>query len=241
MKFDQHFLINEEVLKKVLKVAGLKKSDTIFEIGPGKGVLTLELAKYVKKVIAIEIDTSQKIENLPKNVEFIYGNALNKLSHYKFNKIISNIPYSISEPLLKKLTKLDFDQAVLMVGETFYKILLDEKTKLSQIAEIFFKIEKIAEVSKDSFNPPPKTKSVILRIKKRGSNLNKKDKIIKEFILQDDKKVKNALIYSFIRVNGLTKKQAREKIYELNLPPKIYEKNVDYLSNRQFGLILKVL
>ncbi len=233
---DQHFLINKEVLKQIIKESKLKKKDIILEIGPGKGVLTKELTKK-SKVVAIEIDKDLKLEL--NNLELIYGNALEIMDNLEFNKIISNIPYSISEPLFKKMLKLNFDLAILMVGKNFYEVLVDEKSKWNIISNIFFDIEKISDVSRDSFKPKPKTDSVILKFKNRKTKLNEFEKIIKEIVLQDDKKLKNAIMYALVRIKGLTKKQAKEIIFDYKLPPNIFEKNVDYLSNKQFYKLTK--
>tara|TARA_Y100000310_G_C20680077_1_gene815399 strand:- start:2331 stop:3071 length:741 start_codon:yes stop_codon:yes gene_type:complete len=233
---DQHFLINQEVLKRIIKESKLKKKDIVLEIGPGKGILTKELVKK-SNVIAVEIDEDLKLEL--DNLELIHDNILEIIDDLEFNKIISNIPYSISEPLFKKMIKLDFELAILTVGTKFYEILTDEKSKWNLIGNIFFDIEKISDVSRDSFEPKPKTDSVILKFKKRKTKLSNFEKIIKEIVLQDDKKLKNALMYALVRVEGLTKKQAKEIIFDYKLPQSIFEKNVDYLSNKQFHLLTR--
>ena len=90
----QNFLIDESVLEKIISAAGLSKNDTILEIGPGLGILTLELAKRAKKVIAVEKDETlfealQDILRKQKinNVEIINDDIL-QISNFKF--LISN-------------------------------------------------------------------------------------------------------------------------------------------------------
>ena len=70
IKFDQHFFTDSSLLQKMVRAAGLQKEDIVLEIGPGKGILTRELAKKVKKVVAVGIDLNLKIflGNLPHNV-----------------------------------------------------------------------------------------------------------------------------------------------------------------------------
>ncbi|MDD5331608.1 MAG: rRNA adenine N-6-methyltransferase family protein [Candidatus Nanoarchaeia archaeon] len=235
---DQHFLTDKKILKEIIKVSALKKSDLVLEIGPGRGILTRELAKKAK-VTAVEIDEKLKpyLEDIP--AEIIYDNALIKIDKVKFNKIVSNIPYSISEPLIKKLTKIDFNLAVLLTGKKFYEALTDEDSKLYYLNKIFFDTKKIMDVPKESFEPVPRVNSTLILIKKRKSRLLNKDKIIKELILQDDKKLKNALINSFIRVYDLTKFEAKQKTYSLRIPIMLFEKNTDNLSNEEFKKIIK--
>ncbi len=234
-KLDQHFLKDKKTLKKILDISKLSSRDIVLEIGSGKGILTLELSKKTKKVIVVELDKDLKkyLDKSPKNVDIKYGNILKIINSLKFNKIISNIPYSITEPLFKKLLKLDFDISVLLIGKKFYDLIFNEESKWSIIIPIFFNVEKIMDVPKESFEPKPRTNSVLIKLKIR-KKLNKKERLIREFVLQDDKKVKNALIYSLKRINKLTKRQAKEKI---NIPLDLLEKNVDNLSNKQFKII----
>jgi len=229
MKYDQHFLIDEKVIQRTIKEANLKKSDTILEIGPGKGILTKELTKK-SKVIAIEIDENLKL-NI-KNLKLIHGNALKLINKVNFNKIISNIPYSITEPLFKKLFKKDFDLGILLIGKNFYD-LIQQDSKWSIIIPEFFKVIKLMEVPKASFEPRPRTTSVLIKLTPK-----KKNKVIHKLILQSDKKLKNALLKIYWDSN-LTKKQAKEKIESLSIPESILEKNLDYLSNKQFELVYK--
>ena len=230
MKLDQHFLIDEKVVSKIVEVSELKSKDVVLEIGFGNGMLTKELCKKCK-VVAVELDEKLKI-NLD-DCKIVYGDILKIFDKLEFNKVVSNIPYYISEPLFKKMLKLDFELAVLLVGKNFYDVLLDKSSKWNLVCGLFFDVKKILDVPKEAFDPKPRTESVVLKFKKRDKKLSKEEEIIKEFVLQDDKKVKNALVYSLVRVKGLTKKEAKDIVYKL-VPLNLLEKNVDYLSNKQF-------
>ena len=111
----QNYLIDDFKRKKIINYGNLTKEDTVLEIGPGIGTLTIELAKKAGKVIAIEQDTT--IFNILKrrlekeninNVELINGDAV-KVDFPKFNKIVSNLPYQISSPISFKFLNYDFD------------------------------------------------------------------------------------------------------------------------------------
>jgi 16S rRNA (adenine1518-N6/adenine1519-N6)-dimethyltransferase len=246
VKHDQHFLKDEKILNEIITAAELKQDDIILEIGPGKGVLTEELAKKAKKVMAIEMDDNLKpwLDALPANVEVIYSNALDLMPKASFSKIVANIPYAISEPLLKELIKKEFEVAVLLIGKNFYELLTgdagkktnnQEKTsKWAIITPLFFDIEKIVDVPRSCFEPEPRTDSVLVRLKKRKSQLSPKEQMLKELILQDDKKLINALITGFARIGKLTQKQAKEKVSDLKLAENLLDKRVEHLSNRQF-------
>lgn len=249
LKLDQHFLKDENVLSKIVEAAHLKPDDIILEIGAGKGVLTSELAKKAGKtgkIIAIELDNELKpfLDAMPANVEVIYGNALEIIDKgkIKFNKIVANIPYNITEPLFRKLLKLDFEVAVLLIGKNFYELLSKEKESMwSVIANVFFETSKIADAPRVAFRPRPRTDSVVISVEKRKTELSPAEQMLKEFILQDDKKVFNALAEAFVRVQKLTQKQAKAKVFELELPEELLDKKVAYLSERQFMTISKNL
>ncbi len=240
LQHDQHFLTNIDVVKASIKAAEPNKSDTILEIGPGKGILTRELAKKCKEVIAIEIDESLKAElaKLPKNVEILYGNALKLIDDVHFSKIVANIPYSIIEPLFGKLLKLEFEAAVLLIGQNFYE-LLNGKEKWGIISKLFFEVEKLMDVPKGYFEPSPRTDSVLIKIIPRKKLLSENEKIMKELILQDDKKLRNALLFALVRVKGLTKNQAREECEKIKLNKEWWDKRVMHLSGVQFGKVMK--
>jgi len=243
LDLDQHFLIDTDVLHSIIGFASISSDDIVLEVGPGKGVLTQELAKCAKKVIAIEIDETLAgaLSALQGNIEILMGNALHLIDDISFNKVVANIPYAISEPLLKKLFKHNIDSAVLLVGSNFYDLLKNPQSKWSIITPLFYSFEKKLDVPPTAFDPAPKTVSCIIVFNRRKEEFSVTEHILKEFVLQDDKKVKNALKYSFVRVLGLTKKQADEKLYGLTLPPGLYEQNVDYLSSKNFLLIVDKL
>lgn len=240
LSFDQHFLTNTDVVKASIKVAELNKNETILEIGPGKGILTKELAKKCKEVIAIEIDESLKpeLEKLPKNVEILYGNALKLIDDVHFTKIVANIPYSITEPLFGKLLKLELEAAILLIGKNFYE-LLNQEGKWNTISKLFFEVEKVMDVSRDNFEPRPRTDSVLIKITPRKKLLSMEEKIMKELILQDDKKLKNALMFAQMRVRSITKNQAREEIEKIKLGKELWDKRVMHLSGMQFEVVAK--
>src|SRR3989344_9052825 len=106
-KFDQHFLEDKHMLSKIIISSRLKKNETVLEIGPGNGVLTKKILEKAGNVIAVEIDEKFK-KDLSKldGLELHFGNILQIIDSLKFDKVVANIPYSISEPLFKKLFKI---------------------------------------------------------------------------------------------------------------------------------------
>ena len=110
-KHGQNFLIDQEVLNDMVEAAELKSDDLILEIGPGFGTLTMELARRVRKVIAVEQDrilVGALREQLQKeqvnNVEIVEANAL-RMGNQELRKadyrIVSNLPYQITSRFLR--------------------------------------------------------------------------------------------------------------------------------------------
>ena len=134
----QHFLKNKKILKKEISVARLKKTDNVIEIGAGDGRLTKLISEKVNSLTSYEPDKrfSKELESLKlKNTKFVFENAL-KDSWKGHNKIVSNIPYSLSEPIIMKAIDEKIKELTLIVGENFSKILKEKTTKIGVIANL---------------------------------------------------------------------------------------------------------
>jgi len=114
--FNQHILIDQNIINLWLDNAHLTKDDIVVEIGPGKGNITSLIAPKVAKLYCIELDERLKPdllkikENNP-NVELIFGSALDVFIP-KCDKIITSLPFSITEPFMSKLAKCEFNEAI---------------------------------------------------------------------------------------------------------------------------------
>ena len=237
----QNYLIDDFKRKKIIEYAKLTKEDTVLEIGPGIGTLTIELAKKAKKVIAIEQDTSIfKIlkKRLDKegidNVELINGDAV-KVDFPQFNKVVSNLPYQISSPISFKFLKHDFDLAILMYQKEFADRMngtvgTKQYSRLS--AMLYFKAEVkfLSKVSPESFIPSPKVDSSVVQLKPKdissikidGEEYNIDDaaynvysKVVKALFQHRNKKSKNALIDSRHIIGFKDKKELKRNLNDL--------------------------
>lgn len=235
---DQHFMVDEKALERIVSAAGLKKNETVLEIGAGTGLLTERLAKMAGKVIAIEMDEklAKELEKrfASSNVLVISGNALEKMKGLSFDKIASNIPYSISEALIQEMIFHSFKCAVLTVPKGFYYRLVGG-SKLGIFAGLFFKVELIGDVPKNAFSPRPKTSSVLIKVELKRLTGNKK--VLKELFLQRDKKIKNALLEAFCKVEKLTRNQARERLKKLG-NNNLLEKRLSVLNADELKILV---
>jgi 16S rRNA (adenine1518-N6/adenine1519-N6)-dimethyltransferase len=177
--FGQNFLIDEGILNKIIEAADIQKNDTILEIGPGLGILTLELAKRAKQVIAIEKDKrmceilSEMLDaGNVKNVEIVNENIL-KITNNQFPmtnyKIVANIPYYLTSPLIRKFLETESrpEFMVLMIQKEVAQRICASPPKMSLLAvsvQFYADPEIISYVSKNSFYPVPKVDSAIIKI-----------------------------------------------------------------------------
>ena len=173
----QNFLIDKNVLKKIIDSADIKSDDIILEVGPGIGTLTCELAKKAKKVIAIEKDEKMcKIlkETLTdyKNVEIINADIL-KLNPKPYAlypyKLVANIPYYLTSPLIRKFLESSNQptEIILMLQKEVAQRICAKPPQMSLLAvsvQFYAEPKIISYVSKNCFWPAPKVDSAIIKI-----------------------------------------------------------------------------
>lgn len=174
----QNFLVGKEIIKRVIGAADLKPADTVLEIGPGLGTLTLELAKKAKKVIAVEKD--QKMVGILKetlkafeNVEVIQNDILkieekNLLSLENY-KIVANLPFYLTAPVIRKFleSKNQPKEMILLVQKEVGQRICAKPPDMNLLAvsaQIYAEVKIINYVSKKSFWPQPKVDSAIIKI-----------------------------------------------------------------------------
>ena len=169
----QHFLIDERVLEQILEAAKIEREDTVVEIGAGMGILTRELLKHAKRVIAIEID--QRWERLmysytgpSPHLELIHGNALRVPFPDEPYLVVANIPYHITSPLLRhaflEAPRRPRSLTLLIQREVAEKICDSEGGILSITVKLFGTPRIITRVPPGAFLPPPKVDSAVLHI-----------------------------------------------------------------------------
>ncbi|MBL7141517.1 ribosomal RNA small subunit methyltransferase A [Patescibacteria group bacterium] len=188
----QNFLINNLVIKKVLEPADLKKQDVVLEIGAGLGTLTKEIARKVKKVIAVEID-KELVKALKnelksyKNVEIVQEDIRNDrlivklLNCYPEYKVVANLPFNITGLVLRRFLAGENkpQSMVLILQKEVGERIVARPPKMSRLAltvQFYSQAKIMAQVKKDNFWPKPKVDSTILRIVptnyESGANIN---------------------------------------------------------------------
>ncbi len=185
-RFGQNFLHDTNIINQIIQSVHLKREDNLLEIGPGLGALTEGLLAQVNGMTVIELDTDLanmlKINigaNSHPDFTIINDNALSidlrQLAH-KINKgkfrIVGNLPYNISTPILFHL--LEFSDVIddmhfMLQKEVVERITADVNSKaygrLSAIMQYFCESEYLLTVPNGAFNPPPKVTSAVFRLK----------------------------------------------------------------------------
>ncbi|HOA17286.1 MAG TPA: 16S rRNA (adenine(1518)-N(6)/adenine(1519)-N(6))-dimethyltransferase RsmA [Fervidobacterium sp.] len=177
----QNFLSSEEYANRIVEASDIKKDDTILEIGAGAGTLTLSLAMTGAKVYAIEID--KRMEPILKerlaeynNVHLIFEDFFNVDISFLPNqyKCISNIPYYITAPIIKRLIFTNFNVLYLMMQKEVGERLQEKPGSsnrgfLSVVLQTVADLEKVMIVPRSAFVPNPEIDSIVLKIEKNSS------------------------------------------------------------------------
>lgn len=191
-RFGQNFLTDRRILEAIVTAADLKPEDKVLEIGPGQGALTRELAKRAGEVVAVEVDRDLQPILAPLQAEFpnlrILWNDFLKLSWEEMGlpesgtKVVANIPYYITTPILLKLlheeevsTRPFFEQSgrvsdiLLMVqAEVADRLSAKPATKdygaITVFAQYAAEISTVVKVPRSAFKPAPNVDSKVIRL-----------------------------------------------------------------------------
>jgi 16S rRNA (adenine1518-N6/adenine1519-N6)-dimethyltransferase len=188
----QNFLIDNNILQKIVLKSGIEKDDHILEVGPGFGALTEKLIDRSKKVLAVEFDRKlyEFLENkykdstnltlLHKDILKVQASEIEKVLGKKY-KVIANLPYSITSSFLRKFleAKNKPTELVLMIQKEVGERMLAKVPQMNILAlsvQLFAQPKILFTVSEGSFFPEPRVKSVVIQLKINSSiNLSEKD------------------------------------------------------------------
>ena len=197
----QHFLNNEEILDETMRLAEVSPQDHVIEIGPGPGVLTERLLETGCELTSIEIDPDVcefLRDNFP-NLELVEGDAL-EVKWPKANKVVANIPYQISSPLIDVITRTNsIDYVVILVQEEFAERLVVEwesdRGSLGMCTMLDWDCTFEMRVGPHCFTPSPQVHSRLVTMTRIESPENSKlaKLLIRQAFAQRRKKLRNTL------------------------------------------------
>ena len=248
----QNFLIDEQVIEDIIDGAEINNEDLIIEIGPGLGTLTAFLLENAKKVICIELDKKMiKILNdrfiAYNNIELINNDVLKinlnqiikeekEKNNIKNVKIVANLPYYITTPIIMKLIedRLDIESITVMiqkeVADRIIEIPGNKNTgAITYTVYYFCEGKKIRDVEKTSFIPMPEVTSEVINLKLRKepcvkvANEKVFFNIIKSSYMQRRKTLLNSLSNAGVFMN---KEEGLEFLNQLNLDENVRAENL---------------
>jgi 16S rRNA (adenine1518-N6/adenine1519-N6)-dimethyltransferase len=184
-KQGQTFLSSHRIAREIVDLAELSGRDEVLEIGGGFGVLTQQIAERAQQVHVIELDPNlaKALRDAVKdftNVNIIEGDVL-IVDLPRANKIVSNLPYSISsEVTFRILREIKFEQAILMYQKEFASRLVaapgtTEYSRLTINVQYYVDVEEILEVPAELFYPLPAVDSTVVRMTPRSKGIFARD------------------------------------------------------------------
>ena len=260
----QNFLINSEVVENIINSSEITQEDMVIEIGPGLGTLTKYLLEKAGKVLCIELDSKMvKILNnrfsLYDNFEIINAdvlkinlneiiNEIKRQEKIKKVKVVANLPYYITTPIIMKLLEenLDIESITVMIQKEVADRLIEtpggkNTGAITYTVYYYCESEKIMEVPNSSFIPEPEVTSEVIKMNLRDKpaveikNPKVMFMIIKSAFMQRRKTLLNALTNTKVFIN---KDEGLRILRELNLSENV---RAEELSIQDFANIAKVI
>lgn len=170
----QNFLVDPNILKKIVELAEVKEGDQVLEVGPGPGALTVELLQRGAHVYAVEMDAifARELERFQNGKLSIFAEDFLKfpLEQLPKNmKVVANLPYHITTPILEKIFKSSFSSLTIMVQKEVAQRMMaqagnKEFGSLSLFVQFYSQLHSSFNVSAPCFYPQPKVDSTVIRL-----------------------------------------------------------------------------
>ncbi len=177
IKDTQNFLHSKELVRHLIGICNIKLDDVVIEIGPGKGIITNELAHKARKVVAIEFDEElyEKLKNKFQSnnkVDIIYGDILNYTPRIPSYCVFSNIPFNITSEILNKFLsdKKNEKMFLIMQYEPFIKYAgnpYGAETLRSTLYKPFFDMDLKYRFDPSDFKPAPQARIVLASFERK--------------------------------------------------------------------------
>ena len=247
-KFGQNFLKDSSIIHAIIQSIQPLQDDLLVEVGPGLGALTKPLLEKTKHLFAIELDrdiVNWMQNQYSKNNITIFNEDVLNFNFHQFDKkirIVGNLPYNISTPILFKciedikiITDLHFMLQKEVVDRMIAAPSSSEYGRLSVMLQYYFALEHLVHVPKESFDPEPKVESSFVRLIPYdhypfvANNIDQFGKIVKEAFSQRRKTIRNTL-KNFMNANDFENIDINPQLRAENLSVSDFVKISNYLS-----------
>ena len=246
-RFGQNFLIEKSTIARIIESLKISPQDSIIEIGPGKGALTERLVESKSDLTLIEIDRDL-VDTLKKKypgISIVNEDVL-KVDFSSFlgiepKRIIGNLPYNISTPLLFKLSRFNewiIDVHVMLQKEVAERIISESSRKeygrLSVSMQLFWEATKLFDVAPTAFSPKPKVNSTFMCLKpKKKTNFDRDlmNQLLTSAFSSRRKTLKNAL-RNYLDEGELKSLDINPRSRPENLVPEDFIRCVNFLQKK---------
>lgn len=234
----QNFLIDDTVLKDIVKGADVSKEDFVIEIGPGVGTLTKQLLNSAKGVCAIELDSNllpileEELKEYD-NFMLVHKDALkvnyNEIINYeKSVKVVANLPYYVTTPIISKLLTGGYvfkSLTIMIQKEVAERIAAKPNCKeygaLSLLVQYYCDTEIIRKVSPASFIPQPKVESIVIKLDKFSEpRVKVKDEKLFFTIIRDAFNMRRKTLWNALKQLKLSKENLESAFSKAEIDPK---------------------
>ena len=258
-QFGQNFIFDTNLLKFIVESAGVTKEDDVIEIGAGAGTLTNQIALKARSVTSFEIDKSlmerlQKLESEHNNLKFVFEDFMQVDLHDYISdgerfKVVANIPYYITTPIIFKL--LDFanniDTMMFMVQkEVAERFCADCNTKEYGITSVILQsiadVKYVRTIKRECFTPAPNVDSALIRLDLKLNKYNIEDrKFFVDFIHRSFAMRRKTLVNNLLKGYGFSREQIEGVLMDCGLsvmvrPENLTIENFAELSNKFYNV-----
>lgn len=250
-RFGQHFLIDKNIIRKIVKEFSPEENDLIVEIGPGQGALTYELLKHSNNLLVVEIDKNLAVELQNKfpsitiiNKDILECDFSTEFFNEKF-RIIGNLPYYITSQIIFKCfesyTKIK-DSLFMVQKEVAERIVASPKSKdygiLSVLSQFYSKPKILFHVSRNVFYPKPEVDSSIIyfEMKNRLDLTESEEKIFRKIVKTAFNQRRKTLRNSLRNLFDITDKNLSENFFSLQFD---FSRRAEELSLDDFIYLAK--
>jgi 23S rRNA (adenine-N6)-dimethyltransferase len=225
-QFGQNFLTSERLVRKLVDIANIKADDTVIDIGAGRGIITAELARRARRVIAIEKDPRlvrvlRERFHTTSNVEIVGDDFLTYRIPVREYKVFASIPCNLTAAIVRKLIeaprRAPSEAYLIIQREPARKFAgLPCETLFSVLAKPYFDLAIVHHLRRTDFHPVPDVDSVMLRIKRRDRPLVDDSSLFRGFVEYGFTRYKSNLRLAY--KNVFTYKQWKRLAHELRFP-----------------------
>ncbi len=250
-RLGQNFLLDDSVTRRAVELARLAPDDTVLEIGPGLGNLTDALLRTGARVVAIEQDEGF-VTFLKKRfggrIELVHADAVQAFLP-KFNKVVSNLPYQISSPIIFKLLDIGFEVAVLMLQREFAERMVAKPGTADYgrlTVGVYYRAgcQIVMNVPRSSFWPQPKVDSCVVKLVTRPPPFKVIDEdafrdVTKAVFSHRRKKISNSLLMDPAAASLMTdrvRQSLSELPYASHRPEELTPEQIGELTNAILAL-----